>query len=237
MASVFPLCLVAGVALTPGPSPYGRGGNFGFDVGCGWLGMGCGMDFRSFGFAQDDMVWWGALTPGPPSCSKRITFHHTFKLTKPESKPKPKKVSKPKPKKPQARKPRTPTHTPEERKDLRRKYDKLRNQTVERKEFHRLQAKKVRDERKAAGLCKTCPNPAIPGQARCEACRDKQNQSRNRGTEGKPRRPKLTPEERIEARREYERVRAQKPERKEAARLRAQKRWQERKAARLARPG
>jgi len=54
MASVFPLCLVAGVALTPGPSPYGRGGNFGFDVGCGWLGMGCGMDFRSFGFAQDD---------------------------------------------------------------------------------------------------------------------------------------------------------------------------------------
>ena len=56
---------MAGVALTPGPSPVGRGGNFGFDVGCGWLGMVSGMDFRSFGFAQDDMVWWVALTPGP----------------------------------------------------------------------------------------------------------------------------------------------------------------------------
>ncbi len=55
------------VALTPGPSPIGRGGNFGFDVGCGWLGMVCGMDFRSFGFAQDDRVWWVvgvALAPG-----------------------------------------------------------------------------------------------------------------------------------------------------------------------------
>jgi len=43
----------------------GRGENFGFDVGCGWLGMVCGMDSRSFGFAQDDMVWSVALTPGP----------------------------------------------------------------------------------------------------------------------------------------------------------------------------
>jgi len=39
---------------------------FGFDVGCGWVGMVCGVDFRSFGCAQDDMVCiWVALTPGP----------------------------------------------------------------------------------------------------------------------------------------------------------------------------
>ncbi|MCY4364731.1 MAG: hypothetical protein OXE17_00660 [Chloroflexi bacterium] len=44
-----------GVALTPGPSPMGRGVKFGIDVGCDWLGMVCGMDFRSFGCAQDDM--------------------------------------------------------------------------------------------------------------------------------------------------------------------------------------
>jgi len=36
-------------ALTPGPSPIGRGGNFGFGVGCGRLGMVCGMDCRPFG--------------------------------------------------------------------------------------------------------------------------------------------------------------------------------------------
>ncbi len=49
--------------------------------------------------------------------------------------------------------------------------------------------------------------------------------------ERKPRAPKLTLEERIERRREYERARAQTPERKEAARLRAEKRRQESVAA------
>ena len=64
-----------GVALTPGPSPIGRGVNFGIDVGCGWLGMVCGMDVRSFGSAQDDMVCiWGALTPGPSSYGRGGMF-------------------------------------------------------------------------------------------------------------------------------------------------------------------
>jgi len=62
------------VALTPGPSPIGIGENFGFDVGCGWLGMVCGMDFRSFGFAQDDMVWLVALTPGPSPIGRGVNF-------------------------------------------------------------------------------------------------------------------------------------------------------------------
>jgi len=68
---------VSGVALTPGPSPIGRGGNFGIDVGCGWLGMVCRINFRSFGFAQDDMVWWVtglALTPGPSSYGRGGMF-------------------------------------------------------------------------------------------------------------------------------------------------------------------
>ena len=42
----------------------------------------------------------------------------------------------------------------------------------------RLQAQKNRLQRKEAGLCKDCPNKSIPGQTRCEACRDKHNQQR-----------------------------------------------------------
>ena len=49
--------------------------------------------------------------------------------------------------------------------------------------------------------------------------------------ERKPRSPKLTLEERIERRREYERTRTQTPERKEAARLSAEKGRQESVAA------
>ena len=97
----------------------------------------------------------------------------------------------------------------------------------------RLYAKKFQEERKVASLCVACGNQAIPGQTRCEACRDKHNESRNRGAERKPRAPKLTPEERIEARREYDRARAQNPERIEANRLREKKRRQERAAAAL----
>ena len=167
----------------------------------------------------------------PPTRTEERTFQLTFELTKPE--PKPKKATKPKPRKPKARKPRVPTKTVEERIEAQRQRDRARNQTPERKEAERLQKQKARRERKAAGLCKTCPNPAIPGQTRCEACRDKHNQSRNPGKEGKPRAPKLTPEERIERRREYERARAETPERKEAARLRSEQRRQERVAAAL----
>ena len=159
------------------------------------------------------------------------TFQLRFEITKPEPQTKPKKVRKPKLRTPRERKPRVPTRTAEEQTQARRDYNKARSQTPERQEFKRLQEKKARQERKAAGLCKTCPNPAIPGQTRCDTCRDKHNQSRNRSMERKPRAPKLTLEERIERRREYERARAQTPERKEAARLRAEKRRQESVAA------
>ena len=116
------------------------------------------------------------LAPHP--CSKRITFKHTFQLERPEPKTKTKKVTKPKPRNPKPRKPRVPTKTVEERIESRRAYDQGRNQQSERKEFQRLQKQKARRERKAAGLCKTCPNPAIPGQTKCEVCREKHNRNR-----------------------------------------------------------
>ena len=132
--------------------------------------------------------------------------------------------------------PRVRRKTPEEQHEARRLYDKTRSQKPERKEAMRLYAKKFQEERKVASLCVACGNQAIPGQTRCEACRDKHNQSRNQAAERKPRAPKLTPEERIEARREYELTRSQTPGRKEAARLRAEKQRQKRRAARLAPP-
>ena len=101
-------------------------------------------------------------------------FQQTFELTK----PKPKKATKPNLRKPNAENPGVPTKTVEERIESRREYDRARSQTEERKKFDRLYKQKVRQERKAAGLCKTCPNPAIPGQTRCESCRDKHNRNR-----------------------------------------------------------
>ena len=110
-----------------------------------------------------------------------IVSLQTFELTKPEPKPrkapKPKPTKAPKPRKPKARKPRVPTKTTEERIESRREYDRTRRQTDERKEFQRLYKQKVRQERKAAGICRQCSNKAITGQIRCEVCRDKHNRN------------------------------------------------------------
>ena len=112
----------------------------------------------------------------PQPLTEGNTSQQTFELTKP--KPKPKKATKPNFRKPNAGNPGVPTKTVEERIESRREYDRTRGQTDERKKFDRLYKQKVRQERKAAGLCKTCPNPTIPGQTRCESCRDKHRASR-----------------------------------------------------------
>ena len=172
----------------------------------------------------------------PHPLTEERTFQHRFDLTWSQPKEKPRNIRKPKPRKPRLSQPRVRRKTPEEQREARRLYDKTRSQKPERKEAMRLYAKKFQEERKVASLCVACGNQAIPGQTRCEACRDKHNESRNQAAERKPRAPKLTPEERIEARREYELTRSQTPGRKEAARLRAEKQRQKRRAARLAPP-
>ena len=101
----------------------------------------------------------------PQPLTEGNTFQQTFELTKP------KKATK-------AGTPRVPTKTIEELAESRREYNRTREQTDERKEFQRRYKKQIRQERKAAGLCKTCPNPTIPGQTRCEPCRDKHNRNR-----------------------------------------------------------
>ena len=109
------------------------------------------------------------------------TFQHRFELNKPAHNQKPrkaKKVRKHGPRKEKPRKDPKPKRTPEEQREARRIYEQTRNQRSERKKAARVHAKKVRQDKKDAGLCKTCPNPAIPGQTRCESCRDKHNRSR-----------------------------------------------------------
>ena len=96
----------------------------------------------------------------------------------------PAKKTAPKARKPKLRAQPTPA---EARADNRRKYDQNRNQTPERKELHRPVAQDRRDEAKALGLCKDCPNPAIPNRARCETCtakrRHPRRQAKNRAVQ------------------------------------------------------
>ena len=119
--------------------------------------------------------------PPPQPLTEERTFQHRFELTRPEDKKKPgkvRKVRKPEPKKEKPRKAPAPKRTPEEQREARRVYEQARNQQSERKETARLHAKKVRQERKEAGQCRSCSNKAIPGQTRCENCRDKHNRNR-----------------------------------------------------------
>ena len=115
---------------------------------------------------------------GPHPLTEERTFQLRFEISRPEPKKKPRKVRKPKPRKPRARKPRVPTRTAEEQIEARQEYDKARSQTPERKEAGRLRVRQVRLERKEAGQCRDCSNEAIPGQTKCESCRDKHNRNR-----------------------------------------------------------
>ena len=121
---------------------------------------------------------WLHPTGPPHPLTEERTFQHRFELTKPEPKKKPKMVRKPKPRKEKPRKDPKPKRTPEEQREARRLYEQARNQTAERKEAARLHGKKARQQRKENGQCRNCSNAAIPGQTRCESCRDKHNRSR-----------------------------------------------------------
>ena len=65
----------------------------------------------------------------------------------------------------------------------RQEYDRQRSQTPERKEYRRLLAQEKRQKAKSLGLCKDCPNAAIPGQTRCAACAEKHRQHRKQARE------------------------------------------------------
>ena len=117
----------------------------------------------------------------PPPKKKKTKPARKAKVKK---QPKPKvtkaepKVRKPQPRKPKVLEPRVPTRTPEEQRESRRTYEQARSQTPDRKEYRRLHARQVLREKKEKGQCRGCPNPAIPGQTRCEVCRDKHNRNR-----------------------------------------------------------
>ena len=130
--------------------------------------------------------------PSIPACAgMRPAESHTFQYTidlpqrkskKRKAKPKATKQPKPerKPKLKQAPKPTTPRTplSPEERIQRRRAYERQRRATPERQEYNRLYSQEQRRQAKQAGLCRSCPNHAIPNQTRCEVCAEKHQVSR-----------------------------------------------------------
>ena len=141
-------------------------------------------------------------SPALPGISKERIFESTFELPPQKGPgPRPQKAKKPPvrkpPRKPKVRKPgkkaapkertskRRPEPTPAEveaKKQARREYDQKRHQTPERRELQRRLAQARRDEAKSLGLCKDCPNPAVPNQTKCETCAAKHQASRARRT-------------------------------------------------------
>ena len=125
---------------------------------------------------------------------KRQLFIDKFEISKPSrrsnrSKPQamPKKdettrVTKPPVRKKRAKTARKPAKrtasaktpmTAEARAEARRERDRTRSQNPERKEYMRLRAQERRRRGKAAGLCRSCSNPSIPGETRCPSCAEK----------------------------------------------------------------
>ena len=115
---------------------------------------------------------------------KRITFQHTFPLLRKGSTgPKKTKAARKKPPtKPSAAKepPTDKPKKPKPPKQGRREYDRIRNQRPERMEYRRSYAREKRKKVKALGLCKSCSNTSIPGQARCPSCAERHRESRRR---------------------------------------------------------
>ena len=64
-------------------------------------------------------------------------------------------------------------------------YDRARQQTPERQEYQRQNRRKSNKLAKENGKCVSCPNQAIEGQTRCEACAEQHRQSHRRSKEKK----------------------------------------------------
>ena len=57
--------------------------------------------------------------------------------------------------------------TAEAKAQARRRYDRTRDQSPERKEYHRRYARAKNEKAKAISLCVGYASPPIPGQTRC----------------------------------------------------------------------
>ena len=107
--------------------------------------------------------------PGRPKTKKPIR--------KPRRKPtvrKPAKKAKPKPR------PEPTQAEVEAKRQKQLEFDRQRSKTPERREKNRLQVQERRRSAKELGLCRDCPNPAIPEQSRCPTCAEKHRVDRRR---------------------------------------------------------
>ena len=112
----------------------------------------------------------------PAQCSKRITFQHTFSLSrKPQSTPRPpKRAGKKKKPKPASR--ANNTKKPAPPKDPIPKRIPLTPEA--KKERQQAQWKQRYNDAKALGVCRHCSKPAIKGQTRCQQCAERHRVSR-----------------------------------------------------------
>ena len=115
-------------------------------------------------------------------------------------------------------------------------YEAKRRRDPERQEYHRLYQRERRERLKAAGQCTRCKADAAPGQTLCESCAN--SERLRKSVQGEPKKPAtnvtlVTTEEELQKRREYERLRQQRPERQEAHRKAEKERRQRSQATRL----
>ena len=68
--------------------------------------------------------------------------------------------------------------TEEERAQRRRAYEQARSKLPHRRELKRRKEKERHEQAKELGLCRTCRNPAMPGQTRCQDCIEKRRPQR-----------------------------------------------------------
>ena len=86
-------------------------------------------------------------------------------------------------------------HTPKVKRtaEERSEYEQARSQKPERKEYNRQYQRKRNQIAKEIGKCKICPNPAIPGQTRCETCAETHRQARRTSDAARSKEKRNTP--------------------------------------------
>ena len=143
------------------------------------------------------------LTPSMSHEGINVTKTHTFNVTLPLPKvnrrkrrkakaPRPARTQTPKEQKAPTkrlttRRKATSTsvtpRTPEEKRDARRQYDRIRNKRPDRKELHRRKAGEKRTLAKELDLCRDCYGMPKPNQTRCEGCAERHRQYRRQARE------------------------------------------------------
>jgi hypothetical protein len=149
----------------------------------------------------------------PAEAGINVPETHTFSVTLPLPKvnrrkrrkardPRPARTQTPKEQKAPTKRPTTrrkatsasvTPRTPEEKREARRQYDRIRSKRPNRKELHRRKAGEKRALAKELGLCRDCYGMPKPNQTRCEVCAEKNRQLKRQASARKAQTQNLAP--------------------------------------------